>query len=437
MPNPILNPAAPGFSAIVACFWVSDQIETSPGVFAKGAWDAKNAVYYPAWGNPAAVACGSTGRNGLKFSGAQGIDLATTNNHTNTVLDMAGPEAVVLAVARKSASTAEARIIQNCERFSSQLGLKMAFVDAASIEAKWNDTAGANGAFNTSGAPSGQLRAFVYRKSVNVLPAVYIDAVGGASAGSAPNNFTYGTLERRAGIGNFGSNAGLTTAEHDTYLIVVYSSDDWMAAAPNATLAPIGDTQAELLAGSFYDAYLQFVVAPQFTSQPVNANVTDGQPASFTVAFTGAPTPTVQWRRNGVDISGATSATYTFTAALADNGAQYSARIVNSQGNATSTAATLTVNAIVGGTVTSSPLVRNTGASATDPWALWAPGEAFTAWVHHRTTGALLVKRTGLLTNAAGVVSFTDAAVPVAAAYRVDYEHEATGVLGVEVRPAT
>lgn len=437
MANPILNPAAPGYASIVACYWVSDQIETSPGVFGKGAWDAKNSVYHPAWGNPAAVACGASGRNGLKFSGAQGVDLATTNGHTTHVLDLAGPEAVVLAVARKSSATAEARVIQNCERFGSQVGLKMHFSDAATVTAKVNDAGGPNTAFNTSGAPAGQLRAYWYRKSENVAAHLYLDAAGTASAGGSASAFAYGTLERRAAIGNWGSNANLNTGEHDTYLIVVYNSDNWLAAAPNASMAPVGDTEAELLAGSFYDAYLQFVAAPVITDQPDNLTVTDGQPASFTVAFTGSPTPTVQWRRNGVDIGGATSSTYTFTAALADNGAQYTARVTNSENTVTSTAATLTVNAIVGGTITSSPLVRNTGSAATDPWALWAPGEAFTAWVHHRVTGALLVKRTGLLTNAAAVVSFTDAAVPVAAAYRVDYEHEATGVLGVEVLPAT
>jgi hypothetical protein len=437
MPNPILKNTAPGFASIRACFWVSNQIESAPGVFAAGAWDAKNAVFYPAWGGPSPIACGASGRNGLKISGLQGIDLATTNGHTNSVVDLAGPEIVILAVSRKSAATSQAIILQNCDRFGSQRGIQMSMSSTSSVAARANEASSQNAAFSTTGAVSGQLRAYWYRRSEQAAPMLYIDGAGTASAGGQSTPFVYDNIERRAGIGNFGSQAALAATEHDTYMIVVWDSDDWMQASPNASMQVVGSSEAQLLAGSFYDAFLQFVSAPVITDQPDNATVTDGQPATFTVAFTGAPTPTVQWRRNGVDIAGATNATYTFTATLADNGAQYTARIVNSEGNATSTAATLTVNAIVGGTITSNPLVRNTGAAATDPWALWAPGEAFTAWVHHRTTGALLVKRTGLLTNAAGVVTFTDPAVPVAAAYRVDYEHEATGVLGVEVRPAT
>ncbi len=53
-----------------------------------------------------------------------------------------------------------------------------------------------------------------------------------------------------------------------------------------------------------------------------------------------------QWRRNGVNISGATSASYSLnpTSAAADNGAQFSVLVVNGAGSATSATATLTVN---------------------------------------------------------------------------------------------
>lgn len=104
--------------------------------------------------------------------------------------------------------------------------------------------------------------------------------------------------------------------------------------------------------------------------------------------------------------------------------------------NATTQTLTVTVTAPAGGTITTSRLVRNTGAAATDPWIAYAPGEAFTVFVHHISTGALLVKRTGLLTSAQGMLAFTDAAVPAAPAYRLDYQHEATGVWGMEIVPA-
>jgi hypothetical protein len=67
----------------------------------------------------------------------------------------------------------------------------------------------------------------------------------------------------------------------------------------------------------------------------------------FTAAASGTPTPTVQWQRSDdsgafTDIAGATSTTYSFTAAEADDGHQYRAVFTNSVSSATTTA-TLTV----------------------------------------------------------------------------------------------
>jgi hypothetical protein len=86
--------------------------------------------------------------------------------------------------------------------------------------------------------------------------------------------------------------------------------------------------------------------APAITSQPQSRTVTEGSPASFTVAASGAAPLSYKWQRGGVDIPGATAATYTLAAAqLADNGAQFRAVVSNSVGTATSNSATLTVTA--------------------------------------------------------------------------------------------
>jgi len=83
-------------------------------------------------------------------------------------------------------------------------------------------------------------------------------------------------------------------------------------------------------------------VAPAITTQPANATVTEGASASFTATASGSPPPTWQWRRNGSNISGATSSNYTTpaTVAAADNGAVYSVVATNMAGSATSTGAT-------------------------------------------------------------------------------------------------
>lgn len=86
--------------------------------------------------------------------------------------------------------------------------------------------------------------------------------------------------------------------------------------------------------------------APTVTGQPSTIGVEVGQTASFTAAASGSPTPTVQWQvkigaANWTDIGGATSATYSFTAALADQGNQYRAVFNNTAGTATTNPATL------------------------------------------------------------------------------------------------
>ncbi|HST47479.1 beta strand repeat-containing protein [Jatrophihabitans sp.] len=90
--------------------------------------------------------------------------------------------------------------------------------------------------------------------------------------------------------------------------------------------------------------------APAVTTNPSSQTVNNGNSVSFIAAASGFPAPTVQWQRstdggaNFSNIAGATSTTYTFTAASADNGNKYRAVFTNSTGSATSTAATLTVN---------------------------------------------------------------------------------------------
>ena len=86
--------------------------------------------------------------------------------------------------------------------------------------------------------------------------------------------------------------------------------------------------------------------APSITTHPSNQTVAQGSPATFTVTATGSATLSYQWQRNQQNISGATSSSYTLpSAAFADNGATFRCIVTNAFGNATSNAATLTVNA--------------------------------------------------------------------------------------------
>ncbi len=91
--------------------------------------------------------------------------------------------------------------------------------------------------------------------------------------------------------------------------------------------------------------------APSITAQPANQTVIAGQTATFSVTAIGTTPLSYQWRKGTTAITGATSGSYTTAATtIADSGAQFSVVVSNAIGSATSSAATLTVNAV--GTVT-------------------------------------------------------------------------------------
>jgi hypothetical protein len=125
--------------------------------------------------------------------------------------------------------------------------------------------------------------------------------------------------------------------------------------ATSTTLSLVGVTTAS--AGS-YDcvatnscasvnsnaATLTVNTAASITSPPSSDTSCVGQPASFTVVGGGTPAPTYQWRKNTVNIGGATAATYALASVVAGDAGSYDCVVTNSCGSATSAAATLTVD---------------------------------------------------------------------------------------------
>lgn len=84
--------------------------------------------------------------------------------------------------------------------------------------------------------------------------------------------------------------------------------------------------------------------APRISVQPADQTVSAGQPATFTVSASGTEPLRYQWRRNGANIPGATSAAYTLpSAAPSDDGAIFSVLVSNDFGSDTSDGATLRV----------------------------------------------------------------------------------------------
>jgi probable HAF family extracellular repeat protein len=96
-------------------------------------------------------------------------------------------------------------------------------------------------------------------------------------------------------------------------------------------------------------ARLTVQVRPAITTQPLAQSVRAGQTATFAVAASGFPVPTVQWQvaPNGsttfADLAGATAPTLAFTAELGLSRNRYRAVFANAAGSVTSQAARLTV----------------------------------------------------------------------------------------------
>ena len=80
------------------------------------------------------------------------------------------------------------------------------------------------------------------------------------------------------------------------------------------------------------------------TSQPRSWTVDSGAPISFSVTATGTAPIHFQWRRNGEDIAGANSSTYTIPSASDSDGGIYDVVVRNVVGEIVSNAGTLTVN---------------------------------------------------------------------------------------------
>jgi hypothetical protein len=84
-------------------------------------------------------------------------------------------------------------------------------------------------------------------------------------------------------------------------------------------------------------------IAPVITTQPLGQTVAAGSSVTFTVAASGNPAPTFQWKKGGVAISGATTASYTIASTTTDDAGSYTVTATNSAGSATSNPAVLGV----------------------------------------------------------------------------------------------
>ncbi len=143
----------------------------------------------------------------------------------------------------------------------------------------------------------------------------------------------------------YGDPADTLVVGADSTISVPMSATRWSMATPEALSAP---TNHYPLWGNFIvtgstvggAAQTEF---PVVTADPQNASVWRSNTASFSVTATGVPSPTYQWQKNSVNISGATSSSLTVTANPSDHGSLYRCIVTNSAGSDTSATASLSV----------------------------------------------------------------------------------------------
>jgi predicted extracellular nuclease len=91
------------------------------------------------------------------------------------------------------------------------------------------------------------------------------------------------------------------------------------------------------------------LVSPPVIAAPlVPQAVVVGDTVTFQITASGTPAPTYQWRRNGLDIPGATGAAFVITGVTTANAGSYDVVVTNSAGTVTSNAVVLSVAPAVG-----------------------------------------------------------------------------------------
>ncbi|PYU10786.1 MAG: hypothetical protein DMG37_19065, partial [Acidobacteria bacterium] len=117
-------------------------------------------------------------------------------------------------------------------------------------------------------------------------------------------------------------------------------------------------------------------LTPAITAQPANQTVTAGQAATFSVTATGTAPLTYQWQKNGANITGASSSSYTTPVTMtSESGSTFDVVVSNTAGTATSNAATLTVNAAaVAPSITTQPASQVVTVGQTATFAVVASG---------------------------------------------------------------
>jgi trimeric autotransporter adhesin len=185
-----------------------------------------------------------------------------------------------------------------------------------------------------------------------------------------------------------GMNASFTVAANGTNL-----SYQWRKAGVNitgATSATFTITGTTSTDAGLYDvvvtgscgtvtssaAALSVNALTVIATQPVSQAVCNGTAASFSVTATGSGTLNYQWRKAGVNITGATSSSLNFAAVSATDAASYDVVVTGNCGSVTSSPVSLTVNSAPA--ITTQPANQSACTGSTANFTVVATGSNLT-----------------------------------------------------------
>ena len=179
---------------------------------------------------------------------------------------------------------------------------------------------------------NGAITLSVVRTGPLAGPASVAFSTTAGSAGAGDFTATSGTLDWPAGSGGARSLTIPVTqdalAEGDESFTVTLSA---ASGAPIAGPATVSVT------------LLDDEAAPVIVTPPDSLAVKEGEGAGFSVVVSSPVPATYQWRKDGADIPGATSASHAIAAAAPGDAADYTVVVTTPAGSAISSAATLTV----------------------------------------------------------------------------------------------
>jgi uncharacterized delta-60 repeat protein len=197
------------------------------------------------------------------------------------------------------------------------------------------------------------------------------------ATGSAPMSFQW-TKNGVALAGQTSASltlASVTSADAGNYAVTVSNATSVVTSAVVALTVTVPD-------------------APLITLQPISQVVPAGTSVNFTVNATGSGQLGFQWKKNGVNLAGKTSATLTINAAAAADAGDYSVAVSNSSGVTTSQNATLVVVSDVSPKIAVQPLNQNVSPGSTVVFSVTATGSGNLAF-QWRKNGVNLSGQTG------------------------------------------